>query len=169
MITKLVAFRIPTDLYETFQKRCSDEGTTVSERLRHFIDGYLSPSGRVQAAPPTETDEGKETNAELLLTLEERVMRAEEKILHLDEPLAEILDRLDNIERVLPGATGAGAEDRQVQDNPEEQKEELEKEPLKAEDESHWPYNVFFKEKSKEGKNENPWPFNLSFFKQEGE
>ena len=101
MTSRLVTFRIPEDLYQAFQEKCSNEGQTASEKLRHFVDDYLYPSSQTQAASPAETDEVKEPSAEQpiledrvtqieerigqLSTLEERVTRVEEQILHLDE------------------------------------------------------------------------------------
>ena len=147
MITKLVAFRIPTDRYEAFQEGCSDENTTVSEKLRHFIYDYLSMSSQSQAASPGETNESEESNTD-----------QEERITQLEETMTAILERLDNIQGAFPLAAGAGIEDgsepvpgeisieeehiSRVQPGPGEPKEKKE-EPDK--EEHPWPFNLFLK------------------------
>lgn len=104
MGSRLVTFRIPEDLYEEFQQKCSDDGVTVSERLRKFIDNSIYPGSKPQAmrepraeAEQTTVDEGDEDqklDADRLYYLEERIDQ-------LDEVMVSVLERLDRIEESI--------------------------------------------------------------------
>jgi hypothetical protein len=139
MITKLVAFRVSTDLYESFQEACSSKRTTVSEELRHFMKDYLHPSSQSKDAATNEAEDGKEFDDEQLSILEGRITKVEDRIEKLDEPLGDIFNQLENIERILPQAGGVGIEDESEPVPDEEQKED----PEKKDEGLGWPFNLF--------------------------
>ena len=163
MINKLVTFRLPLNVHEQIQEKCSDEGTTVSEKLRLFIDSYLHPSSQSKDAAPNEAEDGRKFDDEQLSILEGRITKIEDRIEKLDEPLGDIFNQLDNIEQVLPQALSAGAEDGspepgeieaehldQAQGNPEEQKEEQGQDSGEEYKSGQHLELPFFKEKEKE-------------------
>lgn len=92
MASRLVTFRIPGDLYEDFQKQCVRDGTTVSERLRYFIDDCLYPIARPEPTMGNsgETDIAIDASSQLERsqnTLEERLRQLRRAVIMVNKRL----------------------------------------------------------------------------------
>jgi len=55
MKSKVIAFRLPHDVYQEFENKCKDEGVSPTVKLRELVDGEcsdrvekLEPSGEAQ-------------------------------------------------------------------------------------------------------------------------
>jgi hypothetical protein len=65
MGSKVVSFRIPDDLWEGYEQRCTKEGVAPQEKLRHFVDEFCYPQ-QAEDTPVGETEETLEAKVDEL-------------------------------------------------------------------------------------------------------
>ena len=150
MSTKLIAVRVPHDLYDRFAESCSDQGLTVSEALRQQIEARLTEGPPVAPAavdsPPeaqNQPESGKLTA--LLALLTERLQCLDDlkqgqfQIAQRQEQLEEVLDDLVDQMEDPEGDEGEPAAPEGEEEPSGEEPQSVAKEP-----ELPWPFSELY-------------------------
>jgi len=101
MGSKFISCRLPEDLYDEFSARCADEGVTVSQQVRLFIDEFLYPSTKDQAAAPAETPAPAESDPDRLAAIESTLADLSRLLRHVADQLKEQNGRLEYVEELV--------------------------------------------------------------------